>query len=126
MTNRSGVGLIEVIIGMLVLTVGVLALAGSTTYVAVQLQAADLRTERQVARQQVFEELRSNPHDDVVSLAEGSAVERGSYELWWKVSDLSWSLKEVEIYTRGPSMLAGERRAVVVDTATYRIARLLK
>ncbi len=126
MKNRSGVGLIEVIIGMLVLTVGVLALAGSTTYMAVQLQGADLRTERQVARQQLFEELRAMPHDDVVSVAEGSAVERGSYEIWWSVSDLSWSLKEVEIYTRGPSMLASERRATVVDTVTFRIARLLK
>lgn len=126
MKNRSGVGLTEVIIGMLVLTVGIMALAGSTTYVAVQLQAADLRTERQVARQQVVEELRAKPHDDVVSVAEGDAVERGFFELWWNVSDPSWALKEVEVYTRGPSMRAGERRAVVVDTVTYRIARLLK
>lgn len=126
MKNRSGVGLIEVMIGMLVLTVGVLALAGSTTYMAVQLQAADLRTERQVARQQVFEELRAMPHDDVVSVAEGNAVERGSYTLWWTVSDASWALKEVEIYTRGPSMRAGERRVVVEDTVRFRIARLLK
>lgn len=126
MSNRSGVGLIEVMIGMLVLTVGVLALAGSTTFVAVQLQAADLRTERQVARQQVFEELRAKPHDDVVSLAEGDAVDRGSYTLWWEVSDPSWSLKEVEVYTRGPSMRGGERRVEVVDTVRFRIARLLK
>lgn len=121
--NRDGVGLIEVMIGILVFTVGVLALAGSTSFVAVQLQAADMRTERHVARQQVFEELRATPYESVVSRVEGDAVTRGFYTVWWKVEDPAWALKEVEMYTRGPSFRGGERRSVVVDTMIYRVAR---
>lgn len=124
--NRSGVGLIEVMIGMLVLTVGVLALAGSTTFVAVQLQAADMRTERYTARQQMFEELRATPFDDVVTRSEGGAETRGAYALWWTVSEPEWALKEVELYTKGPSARAGDRRAIVEDTVTFHIARLMK
>lgn len=124
--NRSGVGLIELMIGMLVLTVAVLALAGSTSFVAIQLQAAGLRTERHTARQQVFEELRTLPFDNVQSRAEGDAVTRGEYTVWWAVSDPAWALKEVEIYTQGPSVRGGERRAIVVDTVTFRIARLME
>lgn len=123
--NRQGVGLIEVIVGMLVMTVGVLALAGSTSFVAVQIQAADMRTERSVARQQVLEELRAQPHDDVLnsSLSEANAVTRGAYSVWWTASEVSWSLMELEMYTRGPSPRGPDRRNIVVDTVTYRLAR---
>lgn len=124
--NRTGVGLIEVMIGMLVLTAGVLALAGSTTFVAVQLQAADMRTERHTARQQMFEELRAIPFDDVVSTSEGNAESRGAYTLWWTVSEDGWALKEVEMYTKGPSALGGDRRAILEDTVVFYIARLMK
>lgn len=121
--NRDGVGLIEVMVGMLVLTVAVLALAGSTSFVAVQLQASEMRTERHTARQQVFEELRAMPHDDVVSRQEANAVTRGAYSVWWTVSNPTWSLMQLEIHTRGPSYRGGDRRSEVVDTVSYRIAR---
>ena len=72
--NRDGVGLIEVIIGILILAVGILAMAASTTFVQVQLWSADMRTERSVARQQVLEELRAAPFDSVATRAEADAV----------------------------------------------------
>lgn len=122
--NRQGVGLIEVIIGMIVLTVGVLALAGSTSYVAVQIAAADMRTERHVARQQVFEELLARPYEEArVSLSETDALTRGAYNVWWTSTDIGWALLELELYTRGPSPKGAGRRNIVVDTVHYRIAR---
>lgn len=124
--NRDGVGLIEVIIGILILAVGILAMAASTTFVQVQLWSADMRTERSVARQQVLEELRSVPFDSVVTRAEADAVTRGNYTLWWDATSLRWELKEVEIYARGPAVRNGERETGVVDTMAFRIARILQ
>lgn len=125
--NRQGVGLIEVIIAMFVLTVGVLALAGSTSYVAVQIEGSDMRTERHVARQQVFEELLTKPYEEAqVSLSEANALTRGEYSVWWTSTDIDWALLEVELYTRGPSPKGAGRRNIVVDTVHYRIARLIQ
>ncbi|NIP80991.1 MAG: prepilin-type N-terminal cleavage/methylation domain-containing protein, partial [Gemmatimonadetes bacterium] len=69
--NRDGFSLVEIIVGMLILVVGVLGLASSTGFVAMQIEAADLRTERTVAYQQVAERLRSADFDNVQSRAPG-------------------------------------------------------
>lgn len=124
--NREGVGLIEVIIGMLILTVGILAIAAATTFVQVQLWSADMRTERSVARQQVLEEMRATDFDSLQTRAEADAVTRGDYELWWDVTALNWSLKEVDVITRGSAVRNGERRTTFQDTMTFRIARLFQ
>lgn len=124
--NRKGIGLIEVMVGMLVLTVGVLAMAGSTTYVQMQLWSADMRTERQAARQQVVEELRAIPFDNVTTVAQGDAVTRGDYTLWWDASSLQWALKEIQIYTEGPAVVNGQRQTAVRDTVRVRIARMIE
>ena len=117
--NRDGVGMIEVIIGLL-------AMAASTTFVQVQLWSADMRTERNVARQQVMEELYAIHFDSVQTRAEADAVTRGEYTLWWDVTSLSWPLKEVDVVTRGPAVRNGERRLTYQDTMTFRIARLIQ
>lgn len=121
--NRSGYSLIEVIVAMLILVVGILAMAGSTGYVGMQLQGADLRTERSVAQQQVAERLRNVEFDNLVTLASGSAITVGEYSAWWDVSSLAWALKEVDVYTRGPGLQGGHLNTSVVDTVTIRIAR---
>ena len=124
--NRAGVGLIEVIIGMLILAVGVLAIAAATTFVQVQLWSADMRTERSVARQQVLEEMRAIHFDSIQTRAESDAVSRGEYELWWDVTSLNWSLKEVDLIARGSAVRNGERQTTFQDTMTFRIARLFQ
>ncbi len=124
--GRDGIGLLEVILGMLILTVGVLALAASTTFVQVQLWSADLRTERQAARQQVVEELQAIPFDSVAAVAQADAVSRGGYSIWWDASSLQWALKEVQVYTQGPAVVNGQRRLSVRDTVTVRIARRIQ
>lgn len=124
MRNREGFSLIEIIVGMMIFVVAVLALASSTGFVAMQIQAADLRTERSVAYQQATERLHATDFDAIVTKAQGDAVTVGDYTVWWDVSSMDWSLKQVDLYTQGPAFRGGQRLPAVVDTVTIRIARL--
>jgi prepilin-type N-terminal cleavage/methylation domain-containing protein len=121
--NREGFSLIEVIIGMMILVVAAVALAGSTGYVGMQLQASDLRTNRMMARQQVIEELSSTPFDNVLTVSQGSAVIRDGFTIWYDVSSLRWALKEIEVYTEGPGFRNGRFSGTLRDTVRVRIAR---
>lgn len=121
--SRSGFSLIEVMVGMLIFAVGVLALSASTGYMGLQIRAADMRTERSVTFQQVSEQLQAKQFDEVVDLNESDAMVIGSYEAWWDVDSLSWALKEVSIFTEGPGFVDGQRADEVEDTLIVRIAR---
>lgn len=54
-SDRSGFSLVEVIIAMLILSMGVLAMGASTGYVMNQIQASELRTERMATVRQAAE-----------------------------------------------------------------------
>ena len=121
--NRDGFTLVEVIVGMMILVIAAVALAGSTGYVGMQLQASDLRTNRMMARQQVIEELHAMQFDNVVNRAQGSATMRDGFSVWWDVSSLRWALKDVAIYTEGPGFRDGRFSGTLRDTVNVRIAR---
>lgn len=124
--NRDGFTLIEMMVGLLIFTIGVLALAGSTAFVTLQIGVADLRTERTMARQQVVEQLRSTDFEAVQSVAKASGAVVGDYTVWWDVAELDWALKQVTLYTEGPAFRDSRRTAGVMDTVNVRIPRLLK
>lgn len=121
--NRSGFTLIEVMIGMLVFTIAMVALASSTGFVGMQLQASDLRTERSTAYQQVIEHIHATEFDAIASRASNNPEIVGEYSLWWNVTTLRWALKEVEVYAKGPAYLDGNRHNIVEDTLVFRVAR---
>ncbi|MBW3553322.1 MAG: prepilin-type N-terminal cleavage/methylation domain-containing protein [Gemmatimonadetes bacterium] len=123
---RAGFSLIEVIVGMLIFATGVLALSASTGFVSLQLQSADLRTERSVAYQQATEQLYAMNFDSVASVSAGNATTVGSYSLWWDVQSVRWALKEVQLYSEGPGFVKGRREASMTDTLIVRIARPVK
>jgi prepilin-type N-terminal cleavage/methylation domain-containing protein len=121
--NRGGFTLVEVIVGMLILSVGVIGLASSTGYVSLQLQAADLRTDRSMARQQVVESLHAMDFTALDDVDKASGETIGRFTVWWDVESLRWAIKEVDVYTEGPGFRNGHREASVRDTVTVRIAR---
>lgn len=125
-TNRDGFSLIEIIFGMLIFVTGVLALGVSTGFVSMQLQSSDLRTERSVAHQRVAERLYAADFDTVVDRAELDAVTVDSYQVWWNVQSVQWALKEVELISKGPSIVDGRRNPAAQDTVAFRIARVLR
>lgn len=120
---RAGFTLVEVLVALVVLTVGVLALAGATAVAVRQVILADVTTERAAALQSVIEGLRARPYDSVT--AGFDTV--GTFRATWTVSSTQRS-KVISIVTLGPGLASGAgtmpRLADQVrDTFVYRIAR---
>lgn len=119
---RAGFTLVEVLVALIILTVGVLGLAGTTAIAVRQVTLADVTSDRAAALQTVIERLRSQPYANVASGADSI----GMFELTWTVQDDQRS-KAVQIVTVGPGQgsgggMTGLRRDVV-DTFVYRIVR---
>lgn len=121
--NRDGFSMIEVIVGMMIFVIGVLALASSTGFVAMQIEAADLRSERNAAVQTVTERMRAGDFDAITTRPAGDAIVAGSYAVWWDVTDLEWAHKEISLYMQGPGYRDGKVDRTIVDTTTVRLAR---
>jgi len=120
--RRNGFTLVEIIVAMIILTVGVLGLASTTVYVVRQTTMAELSTERTAALQTVVERLRASDYD---ALASGSDSV-GVFEVTWSVSTGNRS-KLLTVVTLGPGMASGGGTGMphpsgeVADTFAYRI-----
>jgi prepilin-type N-terminal cleavage/methylation domain-containing protein len=122
--NRRGLTLIEVIVAMLVLTIGLLGLAAGTGYVLRTTEVARIDTNRATALQSAIESLRSVPFDDVVA----DTRQVGLYDIsWTQISgDTNWRLMQVVVEGPGRSPGGGGLQGLsvsVVDTLTYRLVR---
>lgn len=126
--SRAGFTIVEVLIAIVILAVGMLALATTSIFATTQVRVADLKTEQSLAVQQVVEQLRSIPYDDVVTRAENSAEQVGSFEVWWTVAPQNRFLSEVVLYTKGPGYVNGigwnpaVRDTFVVEIANSAVA----
>lgn len=121
--TEGGFTLVELVIAMIVLTVGVLGLAGTTAYIVRQITLADLMTERSAAFQTTIDRLQSLPYDNVGSGSDSVGV----FQVKWSAVDDGAQNKIVSIYTAGPGL---DRNAAfpmlsasVVDTFVFRILR---
>jgi prepilin-type N-terminal cleavage/methylation domain-containing protein len=119
--NPGGFSLVEVIVAMMVLSFGLLAMAASTGYIATQLRSTTWDTERNLARQQVIEQLRSTIFANVTTNTTGQAI--GSYTVRWNVTNVNGAQRSVQLITTGPAYRQSNRRTLttVVDTATIMI-----
>ena len=114
---NEGFTIVEVLIAIVILAVGMLALATTSIVATTQVKIADLKTERSVAVQQAVERLRAMPFDSIDSLAETSAMQFGSYRVWWTVTPQARYLSTVTVITDGPGYRAGSGWApTVVDS----------
>lgn len=118
--DRNGFTLVEVMVALIVLTIGVLGLAATTMYVVRQTTLAELTTERSAAMQTVVERLRSMDYASVVSGSDSVGV----FAVDWAVTDGVRS-KRVEVITQGPGLTYGTGgpglAPTVADTFVYRI-----
>jgi len=122
--SRGGFSVVEVIIAMVILTVGVLGLAGTTAFIVRQTTLSDLMTERSAAFQTVIDRLQSLPYDSVGSGADSVGI----FAVTWTATTMGGQNKMVRIITTGPGMtsIAGAapfNAPQVVDTFTFRILR---
>lgn len=121
--SEGGFTLVELVIAMIVLTVGVLGLAGTTAFVVRQVTLADLMTERAAAFQTTIDRIQSLPYETVTS-GSGSV---GIFAVRWSAVDAGAQNKLVTIVTAGPGL---DRNAAfpmlsanVADTFVFRILR---
>jgi len=118
--GRAGFTLVEIMVALIVLTIGVLGLAATTMFTIRQTTLSELTTKRAAALQTVIEELRSVDYDSVRSGSDSV----GSFKVSWSVTDGSRS-KAVEFVTLGPGLRAtGGQPGIgpsVADTFVYRI-----
>jgi Tfp pilus assembly protein PilV len=115
--------MIEVIIAMVVLTVGVLGLAGTTGLVVRQINLSDLMTERAAAFQTAIDRLQSMDYDSVTTGSDSVGI----FHVTWSSVDDGSQNKVVTLITTGPGLGAGSgvgtMTATVADTFTFRVLR---
>ncbi len=125
LNEQSGFSLIELVIALMILTIGTLAMAGTTIYAVRSVTLAGLATERTAARQSAMESLRALPFD---SIAAGTGSQ-GIFSMDWSVSDYGeW--KSISLITAGlgrvvqvDSVPAGGMIGNVTDTLTFTVLR---
>jgi prepilin-type N-terminal cleavage/methylation domain-containing protein len=119
-SNNGGFSLVEVVIAIVILSFGLLAMAASTGYVATQLRSTSFDTQRNLARQQVIEQLRSTIFANLATNTTGQTV--GRYTVRWNVTALNSSQRSVQVITAGPAYRSGRgSRTTVTDTATITV-----
>ncbi len=121
-TRRAGFSLVEVIIAMMILTIGLLGLAGSTAYIVRNITYADLMTERSVAFQTIIDRLQSLEFDSVTSGSDSVGI----YAIRWSSALDGSQSKIVTMVTAGPGIGSGSpptNSPMVVDTFQFRILR---
>ncbi|HEY8470563.1 MAG TPA: prepilin-type N-terminal cleavage/methylation domain-containing protein [Longimicrobiales bacterium] len=120
--SEGGFSLVELMIALVILTVGLLSLAAATGYVSSQVHAGDLRTERAAALQQVIENLRATPFQNLASVDESQAITVGDFRFWWTVNRTGY-FAQVDVYSRAVRALPGapNHGAVATDTFSFSI-----
>lgn len=124
-TGESGFTFVELIVAVLILSVGLLGLAATTGFVVQQNTLSEVATERAMARQSAIESIRARPFGTV---ADGSRTV-GAFDLEWRVVDTGDDHKTVEVVTTGrglrpdgdgPPVLAPDVR----DTVTFHLVHI--
>ena len=120
----SGFSLVEIVMSILVLSVGLLGMAGTATTLVHQTNVSGLKTHRALALQQGIEQVRALPYD---SISSGSGTS-GVFEVNWSMTTESDLAKTVQVVTVGPGLVSRDGappviQANVSDTFSYRVLR---
>jgi len=125
--NRKGFSLIEVIVSILILTVGLLGLAAATGWVLRNTEGARIDTARTTALQSAIERVRATPFADIA--AGGTVNLSGGFTATWTGVGSTPQSVLTEIIVTGPGRVPGgggtypHFGTTVADTITYRVLR---
>lgn len=120
--RREGFGLIEVIIAMMILTVGILAMGASTGYILNQVRASELRTDRMVVVTQAAEQLRGSTWGNLPTTCNGLESPSDRFTVQCEFSASS-NLARLSIISEGPAVVGGRVLPTARDTLVISIAR---
>jgi prepilin-type N-terminal cleavage/methylation domain-containing protein len=96
-TRRSGFSLVELIVATVILSVGILSLAGTAGWVVRQVTISKLTTERAAARQTAIEGLHAT---QFANLAAGADT-TGEFTVTWAISESAGSYTSLQLVTSG-------------------------
>lgn len=122
---RSGFSLIEVVVAIVILTIGVLGLGGTTAYIVRQVTLADVMTERATALQSVIERVNAMPFANIGSGSDSVGV----FAVSWTSTADGGNSRVVRVITRGPGMATSATNPFpalspsVPDTFEFRVNR---
>lgn len=122
-TARPGFSLLEVLIAMLFLSVGILAMGISTVYVLRLVHHSALTTEREVAVQEVSEQLRATDWSALENTCSSNTYNVGRFTITCAATRPYNLLKKVELVSVGPGYVAGEGSDAVADTTALVLAK---
>lgn len=126
-TSSGGFTIVEVLIAIVILAVGMLALATTSIFATTQVRVADLKTEQSLAVQQTIEMLRATPFNSLTSRIENDAIDTGTYQVWYTIGTTSNRfLRDVTLFTKGPGYRSGQGWVPLVrDTFAVQITENL-
>ena len=101
--QRSGFSLAELIVAIVILSMGVLSMAGTSIWVVRQTTLSRLETERAVARQSAIEGVLADPFADVV----GGSDSFGIFDVTWTVTADVGSYRTLRVVTVGQGRIPG-------------------
>lgn len=122
---RDGFSLIEVIVALLVLTVGLLGMAAGTGWVVRTVHYGELESDRSTAFRSAIEVVQSTPFDEI----EDGSGSFGDYTVSWTVMPGSAQSRPVEFVVVGPGRdpdASGTGPGIsdaVADTFDYHVLR---
>ena len=117
LAKLGGFSLVELIVAIMILTIGVFSLALLSGQVNKQTNMSELSVERSASLQAAIEEIRATPYAD---LGDGSAT-IDDYQVSWVVTSVGDNYKQVELVTLGPGLSQGRLHPGVADTFNYRL-----
>lgn len=126
-TQPDGFTLIEVIVALMVLSVGILAMGASTGHVLTQIQMSELRTERVAVVRQAAETLRSADFHSVENVCAAASTTFGTehYDLSCTVWQNAQHVKRVDLISVGPGFVDGKFVTSVPDTFAISVSEPL-
>jgi Tfp pilus assembly protein PilV len=107
--NRAGLSLVELLVAVMVLTIGSLGMAAGTNWVLRMAELARLDTQRAIAMQSAIEEVKSMP---LASVGSGSA-DSGNFTTTWSVVSSDATSATVQFVLVGP----GRNRSAGIATS---------
>jgi prepilin-type N-terminal cleavage/methylation domain-containing protein len=119
--HPAGFSLVEVVVALVILAIGILAMAGTTDYIHTRSRDAEVDAARALAVQQAVERLRASAYADVVDRAASQADTIGSFRVWWTVNRSTAALKQVLVVSEGPGYVSGHWAPAALDTTVVSI-----
>lgn len=120
--GEAGFTLVELLVAMLILVVGILAMAGSTGSIFTQLRVSKARTERLSAVQYSAAQLQAQGFNNIASSCSSWNQTIGRYTVTCSSSSVNNNLLKLQLLSNGPKY-DGTWQTNVQDTFVVQIAR---